>query len=66
MGGYNPLRELIWKLSRLSPLVWAFILFGFALILVRIDSGFTRKVAILPLIIGVLLFYQAVFRGKMY
>ena len=66
MGGYNLLREIIWKLSHISPLVWAFILFGVALILVRIESDFTKKLAILPLVIGALLFYQAIFRGKMY
>jgi hypothetical protein len=59
-------REFSYKLSRWSPLAWAFILFGVAFILVRIDSGFTRKLAILPLLIGLLLFYQAIFRRKMY
>jgi hypothetical protein len=58
--------EIFYKLSRWSPLGWAFILIVVALILVRIDSGFTRKLAILPAVIGLLLFYQAIFRGKMY
>ena len=66
MGGYNLLREIIWKLSHISPLVWAFILFVIALILVRIESDFTKKLALLPLVIGALFFYQAIFRGKMY
>ncbi|HEX7456308.1 MAG TPA: hypothetical protein VF303_02475 [Candidatus Nanoarchaeia archaeon] len=66
MGGNNFLSYLFWRLSRISPLAWAFILFGIALILVRFESDFIKKLAIPPTIIGLLLFYQAIFRGKMY
>ena len=66
MGGNSIWQEIYYRLSRLSPLAWAFILIIVALLLVRIDSDFTKKLALLPTILALLLIYQAIFRGKMY
>jgi len=56
----------MWKLSHISPLVWAFALLFIAFLLIKIPTDFTKKLAALPLIVAILLFYQAIFRGKMY
>jgi hypothetical protein len=56
----------MWRLSHISPLVWAFILLFVAFLLVKIPTDFTKKLAILPTVIALLLFYQAIFRGKIY
>ncbi len=53
-------------MARWSPLAWAIILIAIAFGLVMIESDFTRKLAIAPAILGLFLFYQAIFRGKMY
>jgi len=62
----NKFRDIIWKLSRMSPLVWAFILLFIAFILVKVGWDFAKKLAVLPTVIAFFLFYQAIFRGKMY
>jgi len=66
MGRNSIWAEIYYRLSRLSPLAWAFILIIIALLLVRIDSDFTKKLALLPTVLALLLIYQAIFRGKMY
>ncbi|MEX0622224.1 MAG: hypothetical protein WD187_04540 [Candidatus Woykebacteria bacterium] len=66
MGEGFDWRQIFYKMSRWSPLAWAFILILVALGLVSIDNSFIRKLAILPGVIALLLFYQAIFRGKMY
>lgn len=53
-------------MARWSPLAWAIILIAIAFGLVMIKTDITRKLAILPAIIGLFLFYQAIFKGKMY
>jgi 4-hydroxybenzoate polyprenyltransferase len=58
--------KAIYKLSRWSPLAWAFILLLLALLLMWVPTSFTKKLAILPGVIALFLFYQAFFRGKMY
>lgn len=63
--GFN-WQVLISKMSRWSPLAWAIILIAIALGLVMIETSFTRKLAILPAVIGLFLFYQAIFKGKIY
>lgn len=63
--GFN-WRIIISKMARWSPLAWAIILIAIAFGLVMIKTDITRKLAILPAIIGLFLFYQAIFRGKMY
>lgn len=57
---------LISKMARWSPLAWAIILIAIAFGLVMIKTDITRKLAILPAIIGLFLFYQAIFKGKIY
>jgi hypothetical protein len=59
-------RHFFWKLSLLSPLVWGAILLLVALILIRVDGDFFKKLAILPTIVALFLFYQAFFKGKIY
>jgi hypothetical protein len=59
-------RDIIWKLARISPLVWAFVLLFVAFLLIKIPTDVTKKLAALPLIVAILLFYQTIFRGKMY
>jgi len=66
MSFWDIIGKIIYKLSRWNPLAWAFILLLVALLLVRIPTGFTKKLAILPTVIAFFLFYQAIFRGKMY
>lgn len=51
---------------RWSPLVWAIIFIAIAFGLAMIESDFTRKLAIAPTILGIILFYQAIFKGKIY
>lgn len=60
------LREFFWKLQRISPLAWGIILILLALLLVKVDGDFAKKLAILPTVIAIFLLYQAIFRGKMY
>ena len=59
-------RAVITKMARWSPLAWAIILIAIAFGLVMIKTDITRKLAILPAIIGLFLFYQAIFKGKIY
>ncbi|OGY25984.1 MAG: hypothetical protein A2Z24_02605 [Candidatus Woykebacteria bacterium RBG_16_44_10] len=59
-------RDIIWRISHISPLVWAFVLLFVAFLLIKIPTDFTKKLAALPLLVAILLFYQAIFRGKMY
>ena len=59
-------RDLILRLSHISPLAWAIVLLIVAFLLVKIPTDFTKKLAVLPTIISLFLFYQAIFRGKMY
>lgn len=59
-------RRLISKMARWSPLAWAIIFIAIAFGLVMIETDITRKLAILPAIIGLFLFYQAIFKGKIY
>ena len=67
MSGFQMfLRQIYWKVIHWSPIVWTFILIVVALILIRLDTDFTKKMAILPTVIAILLFYQAIFRKKMY
>jgi hypothetical protein len=66
MESANKFRDIIWKLSRMSPLVWAFILLSVAFVFVKIDGSLMKKFAILPTVVAFFLFYQAIFRGKMY
>lgn len=53
-------------LSRVSPLVWGFVLIVIAglLVLIPFWQGFFRTLAIMPLAIGALLIYQAIFNNK--
>ena len=41
------LREFFWKLQRISPLAWGIILILVALLLVKIDGDFAKKLATL-------------------
>ena len=59
-------RRIISAMSRWSPLAWAIILIAVSFALVMIETDITRKLAILPAIIGLFLFYQAIFKGKIY
>ncbi len=54
------------QLSRVSPLAWAIILLIIAGLLVMIPfwQSFFRTLAIMPLVVGGLLFYQAIFKNK--
>jgi len=56
----------MWKLSHISPLAWAIIALVIAFLLLKIPTDFTKKLAILPTIIALFLFYQAIFKGKIY
>ena len=66
METQNRWKDILWKLSRMSPLAWAIILLVVAFLFVQMPWGLAKKIAILPGIISLLLFYQAIFRGKMY
>lgn len=66
METQNKFKNIIWKLSHWPIIAWAIILIAVAFILVEIHTDFTIKLAILPGVLGLLLFYQAIFRGKMY
>gem|GEM_PF-6715491 len=66
METQNNWKDILWKLSRMSPLAWAFILLVIAFIFIQLPWSFAKKFAILPGVISLLLFYQAIFRGKMY
>ena len=59
-------RKLISNMAQWSPLAWAIILIAIAFGLVMIETDITRKLAVLPAIIGLFLFYQAIFKGKIY
>lgn len=54
------------KISRISPLAWGFILIAlaFLLILVPFWKSFFRTLAIMPLVVGSLMLYQAIFKNK--
>lgn len=52
------------KIKRISPLLWGFILIIIAFLLTQIPVGFFRTLAILPLILGGLLIYQAIYHNK--
>ncbi len=65
MGWNNLFYDILQKLARVSPLAWASILMVIAFLLIQIDVTFIKRLAIAPLIIAILLFYQAFWRGKM-
>lgn len=54
------------QLSRISPLVWGFVLLIIAglLVLIPFLEWFFRTLALMPLVIGSLLLYQAIFKNK--
>jgi len=54
------------RLKSISPLAWGFILIILAGLLVMIPfwKGFFRTLALLPLVLGALLLYQAIYHNK--
>ncbi|HEY4694684.1 MAG TPA: hypothetical protein VIH52_01850 [Candidatus Nanoarchaeia archaeon] len=52
------------KLKNTSPLVWAIILLALAGLFALIPLQFFKILTIPPLLLGGLLFYQAVFKNK--
>lgn len=52
------------KLKSISPLFWGFALVLLAGLLVMIPINFFKTLALLPLVIGGLLLYQAIYRNK--
>lgn len=62
----NKFNSPLVQLSRMSPLVWAIILLIIAglLVLIPFWQGFFRTLAILPLFLGGLFFYQAIFKNR--
>ena len=66
MGGNSLLREILAKLARINPLAWAFILIILAFLLIQVPVTFIKRLALAPLLIAILLIYQALWRGKMW
>ncbi|OGY24202.1 MAG: hypothetical protein A2172_01515 [Candidatus Woykebacteria bacterium RBG_13_40_15] len=66
METQNRWKDIIWKLTRMPIIAWAIILLVAAFLLVQLPWDLAKKFAILPGAISLLLFYQAIFRGKMY
>ena len=66
MGGNSLLREILARLARINPLAWAFILIILAFFLIQIPITFIKRLALAPLLIAILLIYQALWRGKMW
>jgi hypothetical protein len=62
----NKFNSPLVKLSRVSPLVWGFILVIIAGLLAMIPffQSFFRTLALLPLLVGGLLLYQAIWKNK--
>ncbi len=52
------------KLRQMSPLFWGIILILLALVLAFLPFRFFRTIAIFPLVVGGLFFYQAIFKNK--
>ncbi|MDP2671802.1 MAG: hypothetical protein Q8P13_05095 [bacterium] len=52
------------RLKRISPLFWGILLLALASLLVLIPWRFFKLLAILPLVIGGLLVYQAIWHNK--
>ena len=52
------------RLKNISPLAWGFVLIIVAALLALIPLGFFRTFALLPLLVGGLLLYQAIYRNK--
>lgn len=54
------------SLSRISPLIWGFISLIIAglLVLIPFWQSFFKTLSVLPLIVGGLLIYQAIFNNK--
>jgi fatty acid desaturase len=62
----NKFNSPLVKLKQISPLAWGFFLVVIAGILVLIPfwQGFFRTLALLPLVIGGLMIYQAIYHNK--
>lgn len=52
------------RLKNISPMIWGFVLILLAAGLAVIPIGFFRTLSILPLLLGGLLLYQAIYKNK--
>ncbi len=52
------------RLKNISPMAWGFVLILIAAGLASIPIGFFRTFALLPLLVGGLLLYQAIYKNK--
>lgn len=64
MSEYNQFDSPWVRIKNLSPLVWGIVLILIAGGLALIPIGFFRTLAILPLLVGGLFLYQAIYRNK--
>ncbi|OGY29157.1 MAG: hypothetical protein A3F35_03150 [Candidatus Woykebacteria bacterium RIFCSPHIGHO2_12_FULL_45_10] len=52
------------RLKRVSPLAWGILLLVIAFLLTRVPFRFFKLLAILPLVVGGLFLYQAIWKNK--
>ncbi len=62
----NKFNSPLVKLKSISPLAWGFILIMIAglLVLIPFWQSFFRTLALMPLVVGGLLIYQAIYHNK--